>query len=113
MGKRIVIKLNSQGARNFLRSNDMMSICESYAGQMAKKLGAAYKVSKYRGVNRVNASVYTDDPSAILDNLNNNTMLKQLGVKLTAPRTGKIVKGYYRKLKNGKTIFVQGYQRRK
>lgn len=76
---KFVIELNSRGVRELLRSDEMLKVCEGHAADMAKRLGGAYAVSLYRGVNRVNASVYTEDPDAIRENLSGNTMLKAMG----------------------------------
>ena len=93
----------------------MATACENAAKKEIDKLGSKFKTSKHVGKPRVNVSIYTDDPEAIQDNLRNNTVLKSLGLQTPVQqdsRNGKVVAGYYRTLKNGKTIYVQSYQRR-
>lgn len=81
MAKKVKVVLNKEGVRALLRSEEMMNICAKHAKEIATKSGDAYKVSEHRGVSRANASVYTNDPDVIRDNLENNTLLKQAGIK--------------------------------
>ena len=108
---KLKVVLNSAGVRALLRSPEIAAVCEQKAKAEAAKLGSAYKTDVYQGRNRVNVSVYTDDPDAIDDNLKHNTMLKSLGGQ--SNRTGRQVSGYWRTTKNGKRIYVQPYQRRR
>ena len=108
---KVKIKLNSSGVRALLKSPEIASACEKVAKAEAANLGDAYKTDVYRGRNRVNVSIYTEDPEAIADNLKNNTLLKSMGGQ--TPRTGKRVAGYWRTSKSGKKIWVEPYQRRK
>lgn len=108
---KVIIKLNRAGVRALLKSQDIAAACEKVAKAEAAKLGDSYKTNVYQGGNRVNVSIYTEDPAAIADNLKNNALLKSMGAK--QPRTGKQVKGYWRTGKNGKKIWVEPYQRRK
>ena len=43
---------------------------------IGKRAGTGYSVSVFTGVNRVNASVLTETPEAMRENLENNTLLK-------------------------------------
>lgn len=107
---KVKVVLNSSGVRALLRSQAMADACEQQAKTEAAKLGSAYKTDVYQGRNRVNASVYTDDPDAIADNLKNNTMLKSVGGQ--SSRSGRQVSGYWRTSKSGKRTWVESYQRR-
>lgn len=77
---KVKVVLNSRGVASLLKSDEISTICETLAGEQAARIGGAYKTSTRRGKNRVNASIYTDDPKAIRDNLKNNTVLKNLGL---------------------------------
>ena len=72
----IEVELNSEGVRELLRSPEMAGICKSHAMAIAKRAGTGYSVSVFTGVNRVNASVLTETPEAMRENLESNTLLK-------------------------------------
>lgn len=76
---KVKIELNKQGVQALLKSAEITAACERVAKTEASRLGPSYKTDVYKGKNRVNVSVYTDDPAAMQDNLRNNTMLKTLG----------------------------------
>ena len=73
------IILNTQGVRELLKSEEMMSICKEHAETVRKKCGDGYIASSYAGTNRVNASVTAETFEAKQDNLQNNTILKAVG----------------------------------
>ena len=75
----VVIKLNSEGVRELLRSAEMLAECERLANDMGAQLGDGYEVSTYVGENRVNASVKAASNAAKKDNLDNNSLLKAVG----------------------------------
>lgn len=79
MANKVTIKLNSEGVRSLLRSEEMLTVCEQYANQVGARLGSGYEVSTYVGTNRVNASVTAVSDSAKKDNLDNNSLLKAVG----------------------------------
>ena len=76
MSDNIRVELNSEGVRELLRSPEMAAICQAQAKAIAGRAGDGYSVSTYTGANRVNASVITETPEAMQDNLKNNTLLK-------------------------------------
>jgi hypothetical protein len=76
MGK---FKLNSEGVREMLRSQEILEACRSEADRIAATAGDGYEVSEYTGTNRVNVSVGAVTQEAIKDNLENNTLLKAAG----------------------------------
>lgn len=76
---KVNIKLNREGVRELLRSDEMRTLCESYANQAAGRLGPGYIVTSMTGVNRVNASIYAESHKARKENLENNSILKALG----------------------------------
>lgn len=74
----VKIELNREGVREMLRSQDMMSICESHANNALGRLGPGYTVTTMTGKNRVNASVIAESYEAKRENLEGNTILKAL-----------------------------------
>lgn len=75
---KVEIKLNSEGVRSLLRSNEMKSICEEHANNALKSLGAGYSVNSFTGKNRVNAEISADSFEARKENAESNTILKAL-----------------------------------
>lgn len=75
---RCKIELNRPGVLALLKSPEVAAACEQQAKEVAARLGNAYKTDVYQGRTRANASVYTDDPAEIANNLKNNTTLKAL-----------------------------------
>jgi hypothetical protein len=70
------VKLNTEGVRQLLRSEEMKSICAEQAANILSRVGSGYEMDTYTGQNRVNAMVKTSTPRAMYDNLHNNTLLK-------------------------------------
>lgn len=81
MSKKFEFKLNPDGVRQLLKSDEMMSVCQTYANGMKSSAGDGYATSPYRGRNRVNVSVYAKTSKAAQDNLDNNTLLKAVRSK--------------------------------
>ncbi len=75
---KVEIKLNREGVRELLRSNEMKSICEEHANNALGKLGAGYSVSSMVGQNRANASILAETYDARKENAEQNTILKAL-----------------------------------
>lgn len=75
MGK-VTLKLNSDGVRQLLRSQEMMSVCAQYASRIQQRCGDGYATSQHKGENRVNVSVYAESYEAMADCRKNNTLLK-------------------------------------
>ena len=71
-----VFRLNYAGVRELLTSEEMKSICKSYADAAQSKLGDGYEVTTYTGENRVNASVKAVTYKARKDNSENNSIIK-------------------------------------
>lgn len=74
----VTIRLNREGVRQLLKSNEMQRICEEHANKALGRLGEGYMVSSVTGKNRVNASIYAESDEAKRENLENNTILKAL-----------------------------------
>lgn len=76
MANKLTVKLNTEGVREMLRSEEMKGICEGYASAILQRCGSGYDMDTYTGTNRVNAMVFADSSKAKEDNLKNNTILK-------------------------------------
>lgn len=72
------ITLNRSGVRELLRSQEMLNICKEHADATRESLGDGYIVTTQVGRNRVNAEIATDTIEAVVDNMNNNSILKAL-----------------------------------
>lgn len=72
----VVFKLNKDGVKELLRSEQMKSVCQEYANSIAGSLGEGYEVNTYIGTNRANASIGAVSDSAIKDNSENDTLIK-------------------------------------
>jgi hypothetical protein len=75
----IRIELNSSGVRELLRSDDVERCCKEKANAVQSFCGDGYETDSYKGLNRVNAMVKATTSKAVMDNLQNNTILKALG----------------------------------
>ncbi len=78
MANKVDFKLNKEGVKQLMRSQEMMNVCKSYADKSIASLGQGYEVSTYVGENRVNAEVGAISYRARKENLQNNTILKSL-----------------------------------
>ena len=70
------LKLRKDGVREMLLSDEMLEVCVKYAEQKGAGLGEGYVISRYKGKNRVNASVRAKSEKAQRDVLENNSLLK-------------------------------------
>ena len=73
------VKLNRQGVRELLKSQEMMNACSSVAESAYSQLGDGYSLTKHVGKNRVNVSISTRTAESVRENYENNTILKALG----------------------------------
>lgn len=74
----VKVVLNRAGVRELLRSPEMAGICEEHAKATLNGCGNGYAMDVYTGENRVNAMVFTNSRLAVIDNSQNNTILKAL-----------------------------------
>lgn len=73
--------LNSQTVRQLLYSKEVESVLTQEAEKIKSNAGGdGYAVSTMRGHDRVRAIVKTDNDQSANDNLDNNTLLKAVGV---------------------------------
>lgn len=70
------IKLNRQGVRDLLRSDEVEAACKELADGISLRAGAGYEVDSRKGRNRAIAEVRAVTDKAKRDNLNHNTLLK-------------------------------------
>ena len=66
---------------DILRSEEMKTVLEDMAGEIAAGLPEGYITQTTTGTSRVNVKIKTDTVEAIRDNLKNNTLLKVIGGK--------------------------------
>lgn len=69
-------KLNSDGVRELLKSQEMQSVLIEKATGIKNRCGEGYTQDVYVGKNRANAMVKAGTYQAKRDNLKNNTILK-------------------------------------
>lgn len=69
-------KLNSDGVRELLKSQEMQSVLIEKATGIKNRCGEGYTQDVYVGKNRANAMVKAGTYRAKRDNLKNNTILK-------------------------------------
>lgn len=81
------IELDSAGIQALLKSQEIVDALQSQADSIRAQLGDRYQTSQHIGKTRANVSVYTEDPDAIQNNQQTNTMLKAMGVKVPASKT--------------------------
>lgn len=69
-------KLNSDGVRELLKSQEMQSVLNEKATGIKNRCGEGYTQDVYVGKNRANVMVKAETYQAKRDNLKNNTILK-------------------------------------
>lgn len=72
----IKIKLNRNGVKSLLKSQEMQSVLKEKASTIRNRCGDGYKQDVFVGRNRANAMVSASSYKAKKDNLKNNTILK-------------------------------------
>ena len=87
MGK-VKIEINSEGLLELFKNPGIQGACIAVANEVAETAGDGYNVSEWTGPHRAGAAVWCNSPSAIEDNLENNTLLKALSSSVSS---GKIV----------------------
>lgn len=76
----VEIKLRDDGIQEILKSEAVKAECKAHADRIVSSLGDGYEADTYVGATRVNASVAAVTKQAKKDNLENNTLLKAVGV---------------------------------
>lgn len=75
---KVEIKLNSNGVRDYLRSADVLAMCEDYARQLAKEASGNYETDGIVGKNRSHARVETADFQTYRKNSSDNLLLQAI-----------------------------------
>lgn len=75
---RVRIELNSQGIQALLKSPEMQAVLEQSAGALRNRVGGDYETEMHVADTRAWASVTTGSENDILQNSENNTLLKSL-----------------------------------
>lgn len=73
------IELDSAGIQALLKSQEIVDVLQEQADNIRAQLGDQYQTSQHIGKTRANVSVYTEDPDALRNNSEHNTMLKAMG----------------------------------
>lgn len=71
----VKIEINTENIGALLKSGETESMLKGLADQIANRAGIGYASDTYMTPGRVVASVYTATDEAIMDNLENNTLL--------------------------------------
>lgn len=75
---KVRVELNSAGIREMLRSEEMQALLGEKAAEIAGRCGSGYESDTHMTPGRAVASVFTDSAEAVKDNLDNNTILRNL-----------------------------------
>lgn len=75
---KVEVKLNSEGVRQMLRSEEMKAICRELASGISGRVGDGFEITTFTGKNRVNASVHAATEKAVQQCLNDNVLLKAI-----------------------------------
>lgn len=75
---RVKFILNEAGVRDLLKSGEMESICMVHAARIQGNAGEHYTAEARHYPERSGAAVYPSDAEGYFDNLENNTLLKEL-----------------------------------
>lgn len=77
---KVKVVLIREGVRELLRSQEMAASVMSAATAYLSRLPEGYEITEqpYTGKNRVNVAIYPGTASAEQDNLEHNTMLRNL-----------------------------------
>jgi hypothetical protein len=74
----VKIELNSQGIREYMKSDSVKDMLSEHAERVMSNLGDGYEQSSYDGRTRVNVSIKANTSETIQDQYQNNTILKAL-----------------------------------
>lgn len=77
----VEIKLNDEGIRELLKSDEIFNECIQVATEIQKRAGEHYKIAErkhYKDNSRYGVVVFPADRQGERDNLKNNTLLKAM-----------------------------------
>lgn len=72
------IRVNKNGVRELLRSDEAKAVCEEYASKVQQRAGEGYVMEERNYPRRSGYAIRPDTYKARRDNLENNTLLKVL-----------------------------------
>lgn len=75
---KVTIKLNTEGVRQLLQSEEMQDELEKHATQIVNRCNGSYEINTYQGKNRSNVSIITRDSKTFNSNLKDNELLRAL-----------------------------------
>lgn len=75
---KIEFVLDVSALNEIMKSEEMQQILLDHTSEIASRCGEGYENDVYVGNFTAMSSVYTDTPEAMIDNLENNTLLKNL-----------------------------------
>jgi hypothetical protein len=72
------ITIDSDGIRQLLKSDAVVSVLEQEAQRIIKSCSGSYETNTYIGTNRANVGITTSDRKTFFKNLQDNELLKAL-----------------------------------
>lgn len=78
MSKKVKVKLNSNGVRQLLKSQEMRDVLEGYGARTATNAGYGYAYSTHTTEQRAIVNVYPTTREAAIENAEDNTLLRAL-----------------------------------
>lgn len=78
MSKKVKVKLNSDGIRQLLKSQEMRAVLEGYGEKTASSAGLGYAYSTHTTEQRAIVNVYPATKEAAKENAEENTLLMAL-----------------------------------
>lgn len=78
MSKKVKVKLNSDGIRQLLKSQEMRTVLEGYGERTANNAGLGYAYSTHTTEQRAIVNVYPNTKEAAKENAEENTLLRAL-----------------------------------
>lgn len=78
MSKRVKVKLNSDGIRQLLKSQEMRTVLEGYGDRVVSNAGAGYSYSTHTTEQRAIVNVYPTTKETAIENAEDNTLLRSL-----------------------------------
>lgn len=76
MYKNVRVTLNHKGMKELLKSDEINNEIQSKANEIKERLPEGYTIIRKRGKNRTKAVIATKSRTAMIDNQNNNTLIK-------------------------------------
>lgn len=78
MSKNFEFKLNRDGVRELLKSDEVSTMLDEYATKIKERAGDGFAQKSTKGNTRASAVVYADSPKGFFRNLRGNVLLKAM-----------------------------------